>query len=194
MLTLAANADPIPEWAEHQVRGQYGSYGQQFPDLHAVRGEGTVINGIALGSDEFVKLETMRRTAKIVDNIEKIRAVFGRSTGEDGRQAMWRKLCYFSTQTLLDHMVQHTKPDLMTDAAAKFDRAIDKLVRDINPLPELQHSPARQYFDDLLDGTQRLPMRCNGMAIRSREELASCLLYTSPSPRDRTRSRMPSSA
>ena len=25
-------------------------------------------------------------------------------------------------------------------------------------------------------------------------ELASCLLYTSPSPRDRTRSRMPSSA
>ena len=27
-----------------------------------------------------------------------------------------------------------------------------------------------------------------------REEVASCLLYTSPSPRDRTRSRMPSSA
>ena len=26
------------------------------------------------------------------------------------------------------------------------------------------------------------------------EELKSCLLYTSPSPRDRTRSRMPSSA
>ena len=26
------------------------------------------------------------------------------------------------------------------------------------------------------------------------EELLSCLLYTSPSPRDRTRSRMPSSA
>ena len=26
------------------------------------------------------------------------------------------------------------------------------------------------------------------------EELGSCLLYTSPSPRDRTRSRMPSSA
>ena len=26
------------------------------------------------------------------------------------------------------------------------------------------------------------------------EELSNCLLYTSPSPRDRTRSRMPSSA
>ena len=33
------------------------------------------------------------------------------------------------------------------------------------------------------------------VAIRSlAEQLVSCLLYTSPSPRDRTRSRMPSSA
>ena len=28
----------------------------------------------------------------------------------------------------------------------------------------------------------------------SRDKIGSCLLYTSPSPRDRTRSRMPSSA
>jgi len=31
-------------------------------------------------------------------------------------------------------------------------------------------------------------------AIRRYERLKNCLLYTSPSPRDRTRSRMPSSA
>ena len=31
-------------------------------------------------------------------------------------------------------------------------------------------------------------------AIKSRFRVESCLLYTSPSPRDRTRSRMPSSA
>ena len=31
-------------------------------------------------------------------------------------------------------------------------------------------------------------------SIVTPEELKSCLLYTSPSPRDRTRSRMPSSA
>ena len=30
--------------------------------------------------------------------------------------------------------------------------------------------------------------------LRDYEELGACLLYTSPSPRDRTRSRMPSSA
>ena len=33
-----------------------------------------------------------------------------------------------------------------------------------------------------------------GRLIRKGEQLISCLLYTSPSPRDRTRSRMPSSA
>ena len=32
------------------------------------------------------------------------------------------------------------------------------------------------------------------MANQQRDQLSSCLLYTSPSPRDRTRSRMPSSA
>ena len=34
----------------------------------------------------------------------------------------------------------------------------------------------------------------NGMICSARELNISCLLYTSPSPRDRTRSRMPSSA
>ena len=37
----------------------------------------------------------------------------------------------------------------------------------------------------------------NGVAIVSKKKLSNiknCLLYTSPSPRDRTRSRMPSSA
>ena len=33
-----------------------------------------------------------------------------------------------------------------------------------------------------------------GLAARLKERPSSCLLYTSPSPRDRTRSRMPSSA
>ena len=33
-----------------------------------------------------------------------------------------------------------------------------------------------------------------GGPIETRDAVAACLLYTSPSPRDRTRSRMPSSA
>ena len=34
----------------------------------------------------------------------------------------------------------------------------------------------------------------NASTLRKQEILFACLLYTSPSPRDRTRSRMPSSA
>ena len=34
----------------------------------------------------------------------------------------------------------------------------------------------------------------NGVTASINDEINACLLYTSPSPRDRTRSRMPSSA
>ena len=53
---------------------------------------------------------------------------------------------------------------------------------------------ARDSFEELTielpDGTSHT----NVEAIRSFPLTDSCLLYTSPSPRDRTRSRMPSSA
>ena len=53
-----------------------------------------------------------------------------------------------------------------------------------------------------MPGTQNLHiydslLRCGEGLINHylvRHEFAACLLYTSPSPRDRTRSRMPSSA
>ena len=44
-------------------------------------------------------------------------------------------------------------------------------------------------------GTSRLPPhRTQRAAVHWPQQIQSCLLYTSPSPRDRTRSRMPSSA
>ena len=41
---------------------------------------------------------------------------------------------------------------------------------------------------------ERKTTRINPRLFRIRRQLNSCLLYTSPSPRDRQRSRMPSSA
>ena len=43
-------------------------------------------------------------------------------------------------------------------------------------------------------GTSSGVERAAGREYDWREEVSDCLLYTSPSPRDRTRSRMPSSA
>ena len=41
---------------------------------------------------------------------------------------------------------------------------------------------------------RKLDYQCKHQSKKLYERLSSCLLYTSPSPRDRTRSRMPSSA
>ena len=45
-----------------------------------------------------------------------------------------------------------------------------------------------------LEGMSRGGLYTTNWAFQYPDEVATCLLYTSPSPRDRTRSRMPSSA
>ena len=50
-------------------------------------------------------------------------------------------------------------------------------------------------FEELLDLTKLIEFSSiNDRLIFAGDLVNSCLLYTSPSPRDRTRSRMPSSA
>ena len=47
----------------------------------------------------------------------------------------------------------------------------------------------------LFDGTDKhVTAESLSTELAKRKHIISCLLYTSPSPRDRTRSRMPSSA
>ena len=46
----------------------------------------------------------------------------------------------------------------------------------------------------IIDGKERIESGFVEDTTNNRMELLACLLYTSPSPRDRTRSRMPSSA
>ena len=67
-----------------------------------------------------------------------------------------------------------------------FLAALEQLLA---PLPEAERKDALSYYEDYLDAAG--PEN----EARAIAELGSpCLLYTSPSPRDRTRSRMPSSA
>ena len=50
------------------------------------------------------------------------------------------------------------------------------------------------FFGALPKRKQAQELRMAGNALNNLTRYKSCLLYTSPSPRDRTRSRMPSSA
>ena len=43
-------------------------------------------------------------------------------------------------------------------------------------------------------GAETIAKSSGGMVVRAQREESRCLLYTSPSPRDRQKSRMPSSA
>ena len=51
---------------------------------------------------------------------------------------------------------------------------------------------AVSIYKSQFDGSERLMIRTN--TVRIDTQMGSCLLYTSPSPRDATLSRMPSSA
>ena len=52
----------------------------------------------------------------------------------------------------------------------------------------------QDYVTSVVAGKDVIPRLCYGSVRRLLRRLNACLLYTSPSPRDRTRSRMPSSA
>ena len=59
--------------------------------------------------------------------------------------------------------------------------------------PRLDDEGYFRQLDDIIMGTRRLGISVEGYFQRF-GKFSICLLYTSPSPRDRTRSRMPSSA
>ena len=55
---------------------------------------------------------------------------------------------------------------------------------------------ANEAYDRVVDDVYEIECLKQDLkaAIKAYREVNTCLLYTSPSPRDRTRSRMPSSA
>ena len=63
----------------------------------------------------------------------------------------------------------------------------DKFTNDIENL--VQNNNDMYYIEAICHYCEE-----NSIEIESVSKLITCLLYTSPSPRDRTRSRMPSSA
>ena len=88
-------------------------------------------------------------------------------------------------------LLKRVKPNIVSEEATYLDLKIDReSMKVFRKEKEISLGP-KEY--KLLDFLIKQPKR-----VYSREQLLEyvwgCLLYTSPSPRDRTRSRMPSSA
>ena len=76
------------------------------------------------------------------------------------------------------------------EAATSFHIAATALPVQPEPIPQPDQSPDLERGDVNLDGDDTVDQNEHRPEIKTNH----CLLYTSPSPRDRTRSRMPSSA
>ena len=78
---------------------------------------------------------------------------------------------------------------------AKDSNEVDASKSVLENLNELLKTPvmSKEYFPDI-DSENTVYMSQIGGDLKELFPSKDCLLYTSPSPRDRTRSRMPSSA
>ena len=79
---------------------------------------------------------------------------------------------------------------------ALFGLEYDQYAREYEDIFNMENSDRAFEEEVMLSGFGSAPTKTEGTAITydDAQEVYTCLLYTSPSPRDRTRSRMPSSA
>ena len=68
------------------------------------------------------------------------------------------------------------------------------LIEEITQRIEEKSKPTREAYLARIDGMKNRTRGADRLGCANVAHAIACLLYTSPSPRDRTRSRMPSSA
>src|SRR5665811_2572537 len=87
---------------------------------------------------------------------------------------------------------QIEEPTMSSEAASNTNRSADILPAWMSVLAVVAHPDDESFgLGAILDAFTRTGARVEVLCLTHGE---ACLLYTSPSPRDRTRSRMPSSA
>ena len=75
---------------------------------------------------------------------------------------------------------------------SNVDNSSDTIYGVLNGTREINEIIKKTQFENLDIITSNVDL--SGLEVETADDSNSCLLYTSPSPRDRTRSRMPSSA
>ena len=131
-----------------------------------------------------------------------------KTVGTGKRLESFRKFGIDNLFDLLSHYprrwVDHTREATVESAAEGTDALVVGEIRSINAPPRRGRSPSR-VVATIGDGTGRMSLVFFNQPWRERQlqpgtwvavfgKVSRCLLYTSPSPRDRQKSRMPSSA
>ena len=150
----------------------------------------------ALLDDDKVNTEAVQLAENsgivFLDEVDKIIAGEGKSA-DVSRQGVQRDLLPIIEGTSVQTKFGYVKTDhILFVAAGAFHRSQPSEL-----MPELQgRFPIRVELKDLTedDFVRILTEPKSSLTRQYTALLGTCLLYTSPSPRDRTRSRMPSSA
>ena len=91
--------------------------------------------------------------------------------------------------TALDVTIQAQVINLMKDIIKEFNMGVIFITHDLGVIAQVADDVAVMYLGSVVEQGPVNEILKNPM-----HPYTNCLLYTSPSPRDRTRSRMPSSA
>ena len=120
------------------------------------------------------------------------------------------RIDYITGDVVADSPEEEVRQRISRALSHEYGIAVDDMARDLSVAIEIDGKKRRRRIDiaifspstgHTLENLRRVvvckpePKNCNTITrIRSPQQAENCLLYTSPSPRDRTRSRMPSSA
>ena len=110
---------------------------------------------------------------------------------EDGGPAMADEERDFADPSTVIYLVEDIKPDISN---LSCEGVVHDCLVKREDHEELLYSKTQYY--DVKTGTSEVDvtMKLENTDIEQRNESYDCLLYTSPSPRDKRQSRMPSSA
>ena len=90
-------------------------------------------------------------------------------------------------------LFDHFKNDQNSKRTNMLERAIKDLIEEFRSL-EINLSEQKKILNDYKYTLEKLDLEISRLADSNKGDSNICLLYTSPSPRDGTSSRMPSSA
>ena len=142
--------------------------------------------------------EEVKKFERVIEKVEEeLLSLKQRINSERGKDLA--EFISIQLALLRDKEVLQKTEERITEKGYNAERAYSEVITEITqPLMEVSQPFFRERVDDIRDVANRVIRNFLSIPhpsiLEAPPDSIVCLLYTSPSPRDRTRSRMPSSA